>query len=172
MNHIETRTNDRKNLKKSVFVFLTCLVVGPAAGAVYLNGLGFLYLTYATLMGIELNQLPGFNQNYDSNTGTAWLALFSIFVLSIPYSYILGGVPAAVGGFLLGSYCYFFGRPSFWVPIAIAAIFCPVLFYLPIKNWNLDADVLAKMAILVLGLLFAALASWFFVVRMHFAVEK
>jgi hypothetical protein len=167
MNEIKNTVVQNRSLKKSFFTFLICLLVGPPVAALYLMFLGFLYFLNSIFAGINSEMFE--KVGLVGGSALQLLTLVMIGILSIPFSYVAGGIPAAIGGALMGAYCYFFGRPGFWVPLAILAVPCLIPFLNLLLHPDIEVSVLVTMGLMNLGLVIAAMASWFVVVKVQYS---
>jgi hypothetical protein len=159
---VEIKT-ERSKLRTAVYTFLICFAVAPPVGAIYTIFLGFIFMIVGPLLGFNIpttpNALP---------TGMSFLMLTVIGFIGIPASYVYGGIPAAIGGILLGLYTYFFDRPPIWVPLAILAVPFLIPFFNVATSGKFDFQAIVFLGPINLGLVIAALVSWRVVVTQLF----
>jgi hypothetical protein len=124
-------------------VLLRCLILGPP--------LGLLTLTFETWF---------FNEKYPAvPDGIAGTMMF-FAIIGWPFAYLFGVIPAAIGGVLLTEYGKRFGRPPFWVPIAITLLLIPFGMMICYRQISPNFENAFSIVGLLLGV--PAFLCWFF----------
>lgn len=157
----------RSRLRTSIYTFLLCVLVGPPVGAVFILIMGIISFVAGPLFGFEVNQIQGMTTV--EHAGMSLITILVVGLVGIPFSYIYGGIPAAIGGLMMGLYAYVWGRPPFWVPIAILAI----PFLIPFLSVAISGKAVPRSIVVLgfanMGLVIAGLVSWWVVVTQLFA---
>jgi hypothetical protein len=146
-------------MKKASRAFMFCFVAGPPIGALCFS---LLFVPAIPLLGTTgLSSGPSSIQ-----------AILLYFLLGIPFSYIIGCIPAAIGGMLLSGYCYIYGRPSFWVPLGILLVPVILPLFMTVMRQDASMETLIYMGMVGTVVSVPSLICWFYVSRFVYPYPK
>lgn len=101
----------RRPWGEAIATFFTCLALGPPIGGLVFT----LALTlYPGLGGVA--SAPG------TGLGEALMSALFLGLFAVPFSYLIGGLQAAVTGLAFAAYGMARGRPSLWVALLVSAV--------------------------------------------------
>lgn len=125
-------------------VVLVFVLLGPPVGALA-------FMLTAALIGLGRSA---------DLAGLTWIALFAL-IYAVPLSYLIGAVPAAVAGLIVGIRQVYFG-PATW-PYAVGAglvVGCGVLI---VSGQRITADSDVSLPVIMMTCLVPTLVCWLFV---------
>lgn len=92
----------------AIATVLVCAVLGPPLGSL--------------VFGAVLAMGPIVGSTAAIHADSNFAAMIFVGLFGIPFSYILGGLPAIVTGFALAAYSWVKGRPPLWFAVLTAAV--------------------------------------------------